>query len=62
LPEFRLPLSELFGDARMVDLARQAARELLAGDDRLARPEHALLRQTLERRFAALEGASPGCG
>lgn len=58
LPEFRLPLPELFGQVKTVEEARRAAWEVLEGDPGLARPEHRALRTALARRFGTLlEGA-----
>ncbi|MGE5552388.1 MAG: ATP-dependent DNA helicase RecG [Betaproteobacteria bacterium] len=51
LPEFDLPLPELFGDLQMVEEARRAAREILAIDPGLRLPMHRGLAQALTRRF-----------
>jgi ATP-dependent DNA helicase RecG len=62
LPEFRLPLPELFGDARLVEAAREAAREVLAEDAPLTRLDHAPLARALAGRFASWEAGGPACG
>ncbi len=60
LPEFRLPLAELFGDGKTVEEARRAAREILAGDPGLALPRHRRLAEVLPRRFGALLAGAEG--
>ncbi|MDI6870303.1 MAG: ATP-dependent DNA helicase RecG [Bacillota bacterium] len=64
LPEFHLPLEELFGNTRAVEEARRSAREILAGDPQLALPHHRGLAQALRRRFGALLDGAEGqlCG
>ena len=46
-----LKLARLTRDQELLSLAREKARALLAGDPGMARPEHALLRDELERVF-----------
>ena len=53
LPEFRV--ARLPEDAELLELARAESVALLASDPELSRPEHALLRILLERRFGTLE-------
>jgi ATP-dependent DNA helicase RecG len=53
LPEFRV--ARLPEDAQLLEEARAASVALLAADPELRRPEHAVLRLMLERRFGALE-------
>jgi ATP-dependent DNA helicase RecG len=53
LPEFRV--ARLPEDAQLLEEARAASVSLLAADPDLRRPEHAVLRLMLERRFGALE-------
>jgi ATP-dependent DNA helicase RecG len=63
LPEFRLPLPELFGDLRRAEAARQAAREILAADWGLDRPEHRGLAGAVAQRFGTVLGGAAGrCG
>lgn len=64
LPEFRLPLAELFGDPRLLEEARLQAREFLAEDPGLAGAEHRGLAAALARRFGDLlqKGALEPCG
>jgi len=49
LPE--LKVADLIRDARLLAVAREAARELVAADPDLARPEHRLLRRTVAARW-----------
>lgn len=58
LPEFRLPLEELFGQPKTVEEARRAAREILTSDPELARPEHRRLGLELQRRFGLVSGVA----
>lgn len=49
---FELRFADLARDADLVERARRAALELLAQDPSLAAPEHAAIRQRIERRYA----------
>ena len=59
LPE--LKTADLVRDQDLLRTARQDARELLAADPQLSRPDHAILRETLLRHYAdALEFVDVG--
>lgn len=60
LPEFRLPLSELFGQPKTVEEARRAAKEILAGDPDLVLAENRGLAAGLAERFGAWLGEAGG--
>jgi ATP-dependent DNA helicase RecG len=53
LPEFKV--ARLPEDFVLLERARRASIEVLRADPELAAPEHAVLRDALERRFGALE-------
>jgi ATP-dependent DNA helicase RecG len=53
LPDFRV--ARLPEDYDVLERARAHSIEILRSDPELAQPEHALLREALERRFGALE-------
>ncbi len=48
-----LKIADLARDGAILQLAREEARKLLQADPQLARPEHTLLRQTLDKKAAA---------
>jgi ATP-dependent DNA helicase RecG len=53
LPDFRV--ARLPEDYDLLERARRHSIEIVRTDPELAQPEHALLREALERRFGALE-------
>lgn len=64
LPEFRLPLAEVFGDARLSEEARQAARAVLRRNPEQGLASQPGLADLLHRRFGALlgEAGERSCG